>query len=460
MSLKSKRRRNICRAIPRQQGAHHPPSPLQNHLQGRLLPTTGTQPPHSTGLLVSLAHPTTLKPPAATHPHPRLLRPPGPPPGPPPRRQAQHPPGPPPGPPPQRPAGIPPFTTGSTHTVLPFIGLASPASAASGATSLQPALTPTVTPVTSSPSSCDQSPMSTTVVRCLNLIETVKSLSIPPPVKPVKSVQFSLPSVSFSSSPPSLETDDDIKAKQKEKLDLYNQRLLEKREQEYKERLTLRRQGERNKEGPPVPAGKPISSEPKNVWICGHSLVYWAESRAKSPEVGMQLGMDPNKVTIWWKGIQGMTWSQLLPQLHQLKITWPNPDALIVHLGGNDLSTESPTNLLASVKKDMASIRSIFPHCLLVWSDILPRRVWRHSPDSYEVDLVRTTVNRRIHSIVSDLGGISVNHDNIRCGTNTGLYRGDGIHLSPKGIDVFNLNLQEFLEKWELEVNAQNAPGM
>ncbi|XP_043992669.1 uncharacterized protein si:dkeyp-121d4.3 isoform X1 [Gambusia affinis] len=399
-------------------------------------------------------------PAAAAQPHPRLLRPPGPPPGPPPRRQAQHPPGPPPGPPPQRPAGLPPFTTASTHTVLPFIGQASPTSAAGGASSLKPAPTPTVTPVTSSPSSCDQSSMSTTVVRCLNLIETVKSLSTPPSAKPVKSVQFSLPSVSFSSSPPSLETDDDIKAKQKEKLDLYNQRLLEKREQDYKERLTLRRQGERSKEGPPVPAGKPISTEPKNVWICGHSLVYWAESRAKSPEVGMQLGMDPNKVTIWWKGIQGMTWSQLLPQLHQLKITWPNPDALIVHLGGNDLSTESPTNLLASVKKDMASIRSIFPHCLLVWSDILPRRVWRHSPDSYEVDLVRTTVNRRIHSIVSDLGGVSVNHDNIRCGTNTGLYRGDGIHLSPKGIDVFNLNLQEFLEKWELEVNSQKAAGV
>lgn len=42
-------------------------------------------------------------------------------------------------------------------------------------------------------------------------------------------------------------------------LDLYNQRLLEKREQEYKERLTLRRQGERSKEGPPVPAGKASS---------------------------------------------------------------------------------------------------------------------------------------------------------------------------------------------------------
>ncbi|XP_038154288.1 uncharacterized protein LOC119791955 [Cyprinodon tularosa] len=291
--------------------------------------------------------------------------------------------------------------------------------------------------------------MSVTVARCLNLIETVKSLSAQPPAKAAKSVQFSLPSVT-------LETDDDIKTKQREKLDLYNQRLLEKRDQQFQERLLLKRQ-EKNRDAPPASAGKPISSEPKNVWICGHSLVYWAESRAKSPEVGMQLGMDPSKVTIWWKGVQGMTWSQLLPQLHQLKITWPNPDLLVVHLGGNDLSTESPTDLLASVKKDMTSIRSVFPHCLLVWSYILPRRVWRHSPDSHEVDLVRTTVNRRIHNMVSELGGNSVTHENIRCGANTGLYRADGIHLSPKGIDVFNLNLQDFLEKWEQETNSQRS---
>lgn len=198
--------------------------------------------------------------------------------------------------------------------------------------------------------------------------------------------------------------------------------------------------------------GVPSTGEPKNVWICGHSLVYWAESRAKSPEVGMQLGMDPSKVTIWWKGTQGMTWSQLLPQLHQLKVTWPNPDVLIMHLGGNDLSTDSPTDLLASVKKDLTSMRGIFPQCVLVWSNILPRRVWRHSADNHEVDLVRTTVNRRIQNIISELGGTSLTHENIRCGTNTGLYRADGVHLSPKGIDIFNLNLQDFLEKWEMEL--------
>ncbi|XP_040905011.1 uncharacterized protein si:dkeyp-121d4.3 isoform X2 [Toxotes jaculatrix] len=370
------------------------------------------------------------------------------------------PPGPPPGPPPRHP-GQPPFAPPSNHSVLPFIGQPHTSPSPDSRSPPQPLTTatgaqtpsPSSTPATSGPANNSQSAISTTVARCLKVIETVKSLAVQPPAKTVKSVQFSLPTESPSAScPQASETDDDIKTKQKEKLDLYNQRILEKREQQFQEMLVRKKQGERNKEGTVISPGRPMS-EPRNVWICGHSLVYWAESRAKSPEVGMQLGMEPSKVAIWWKGIQGMTWSQLLPQLHQLKVTWPNPDVLIMHLGGNDLSTDSPTDLLASVKKDLTSMRSIFPQCVLVWSNILPRRVWRHSADSHEVDLVRTTVNRRIQNIISELGGTSLTHDNIRCGTNTGLYRADGVHLSPKGIDVFNLNLQDFLEKWEMEVN-------
>ncbi|KAM7385975.1 hypothetical protein PAMP_002008 [Pampus punctatissimus] len=390
--------------------------------------------------------------PAAGQPPQRF----GPPPGPAPQSPGHSPPG----PPPRRSPGQPPFIPPSSHAGFPFIGqpsVAPPPSASSPSQHLITAVVtpPSSTPAASSPSNNEQSAISTTVARCLKVIETVKSLAVQPSAKLVKSVQFSLPTESPSPSSPqtSVETDDDIKNKQKEKLDLYNQRIMEKREQQFQEMLARKKQREKNKDGTWISTGKPISSEPKNVWICGHSLVYWAESRAKSPEVGMQLGMDPSKVAIWWKGTQGMTWAQLLPQLHQLKVTWPNPDVLIVHLGGNDLSTDSPTDLLASVKKDLTSMRSIFPQCFLVWSNILPRRVWRHSPDSHEVDLVRTTVNRRIQSIISELGGTSLTHDNIRCGANTGLYRPNGVHLSPKGIDVFNLNVQDFLEKWELEIS-------
>lgn len=89
----------------------------------------------------------------------------------------------------------------------------------------------------------------------------MKSLAVQPPAKPVKTVQFSLPteSPSSSSSPTSAETDDEIKTKQKEKLDMYNQRVLEKREQQYKEMLA-RRKGEKNKDGTLIlPVNAPLS---------------------------------------------------------------------------------------------------------------------------------------------------------------------------------------------------------
>ncbi|CAL9683581.1 unnamed protein product [Knipowitschia caucasica] len=337
------------------------------------------------------------------------------------RAASQGPPGPPPGPPPKRPYGQAPLISVLTLLAQGGQGAAGP--------------------------QAPQAPISSTVARCLQVIETVKTLA-QPAAKPAKFVQFNLPSESTPQA--TMESEEDIKNAQQEKLDLYNQRFLEKRELRKKKYIESR--ATKGKGAIAVAPAKPLTVEQRNVWICGHSLIYWAESRAKSPEVGMQLGMDPSRVSLWWRGTQGMTWSQLLPQLHQLKVLWPNPDVLIVHLGGNDLN-DSPTDLLTAVRRDLSSIRSIFPRCLLVWSHILPRRVWRHSSDSHEVDLVRSTVNRRIHSVISELGGVSLAHDNIRCGANTGLYRVDGVHLSPKGIDVFNLNLQDLLEKWDQEVN-------
>ncbi|KAK0138404.1 Cold shock domain-containing protein E1 [Merluccius polli] len=398
-----------------------------------------------------------------------------------PARRYGLPPGPPTGSPPRYVQGFPTFgPSSSSSSSLPFLGQedSTPNSTSplqglpSGTITQTPASSKAspLTPALTTSAEVEEPNSAITVARCLKVIETVKSL------KPSKSVQFSLPTeLPVSSVQIAGGTEEDIKAKQKEKLDQYNQRIQDKRELQYKEMRNLRKQGvhlkcklklrvlpygsfgavsfvqllgtervQKNKVGKPT-------GDPKSVWICGHSLVYWAESRAKSPEVGMQLGMDPSNVVIRWKGTQGMTWPQLLPLLHQLKVKWPNPDVLIMHLGGNDLSTESPTDLLASVKKDLSSMRSIFPKCLLVWSNILPRRVWRHSADNHEVDLVRTTVNRRIHNIILDLGGTSLTHDNIRCGSNTGQYRADGVHLSSKGIDTFNLNLQDFLEKWEMD---------
>ncbi|XP_051250276.1 uncharacterized protein LOC127360062 [Dicentrarchus labrax] len=177
--------------------------------------------------------------------------------GPPPRRPSgQHPPGPLPGPPSHHPLGQPLFSPPSSHAGLPFYW---PASCSSTLNSFNPLTTaevtpPSSTPATSSPTNDDQTTISTTVARCLKVIETMKSLAVQPQAKLVKTVQFSLPTESPSASSPqtSAETDDDIKSKQKEKLDLYNQRVLEKREQQYKEMLA-RKKAEKNRDGTLIP---------------------------------------------------------------------------------------------------------------------------------------------------------------------------------------------------------------
>lgn len=134
-----------------------------------------------------------------------------------------HPPGPPPAPPPQRPIEQPPFTQFSRSPVLPFISqppTVSPANTSQCVTTAAEPLTPSSTLAISAPPSVDHMAISTTVARCLKVIETVKSLAVQPPAKPAKSVQFSLPAVSPSSSSPqtTTESDDDTKMKQNEKV--------------------------------------------------------------------------------------------------------------------------------------------------------------------------------------------------------------------------------------------------
>ncbi len=60
-------------------------------------------------------------------------------------------------------------------------------------------------------------------------------------------------------------------------------------------------------------------------------------------------------------------------------------------------------------------------------------------------------INESISGIMTELDGSALSHSNIR--PSLGIYRPDGVHLSGKGIDTFNLNLQAFLEKWENETN-------
>ena len=145
-----------------------------------------------------------------------------------------------------------------------------------------------------------------------------------------------------------------------------------------------------------------------------------------------------------------MTWDQLVPQLHQLKLNWPDPDLLLIHLGDNDINQSTTEELLSSIKKDLTSIRNIFPQCLIVWSDILPIHFRKHGSEGLPaVDRIHDVINHRVHAMVAELGGTAVTHENIE----PELHHLGGIHLSNFIIERFYLNIQHFVDQWEKEVN-------
>lgn len=213
---------------------HHPPAP-SNFLIGVATQTppgksSATFSVDTTDPLATLQAAHRFAPNAVPGPSPRHpgQTPPGPPPGPPLQHSAgQTPPGQPPGPPPSRLPCQPPFPPSSAHAVLPFIGYSHADSPSNSSSPLQPLTTATVTltPLSSTlatlgPTNEKSSAISTTVARCLKVIETVKSLAVQPSAKTIKTVQFSLPTDSSSalSAQSSSGTDEDIKIKQKEKV--------------------------------------------------------------------------------------------------------------------------------------------------------------------------------------------------------------------------------------------------
>ncbi|XP_028323961.1 uncharacterized protein LOC114476556 isoform X2 [Gouania willdenowi] len=247
---------------------------LENELQ-QLSKTTGStlstpnNPPPTNNTVRSAPDncppPTTTSTFAPALKQPRL--PPGPPPGPPPGRPTRPPPGPPPGPPPRHALEQTVFAS-SSFSVVPFLRQVS--SGPSGSSQLSQLDVPATQPSTllsKSISNSGQATISTTVARCLKVIETVKSLAVQSQPKPLKSVKFTIP---IEPSPVSLDAEQlaqDIQAKQKEKLDLYNQRVSEKREQQFREKLARRRERKNTEDGLPSIVRGNTGESRKRSWL-------------------------------------------------------------------------------------------------------------------------------------------------------------------------------------------------
>ncbi|XP_054828798.1 uncharacterized protein LOC129341752 [Eublepharis macularius] len=181
----------------------------------------------------------------------------------------------------------------------------------------------------------------------------------------------------------------------------------------------------------------------QRILICGHSYVFWAAHQARRTPVGSQLGLS-ERAEIEWRGRRGLRWSGLLPVLFGMGSGDP-PHILVVHLGANDLGLLQGKALSSQALSDMRLIVSRWPGVLIMWSAMIPRRVWREAEDRTAIERARMKANRAIQKGLGEGLGVYLPHPRIRAEF-PDLYRGDGVHLSQAGNVIFLTDLRQGLE--------------
>ncbi|XP_066475283.1 uncharacterized protein [Tiliqua scincoides] len=182
------------------------------------------------------------------------------------------------------------------------------------------------------------------------------------------------------------------------------------------------------------------------VLICGHSIVFWARKRAASSSFGTQLQLG-SLATVHWVARRGMLWDQLLPAFYEFVHAHAPPHIIVIHLGENDLGQRTTLSLRLQACSDILHISQCFRGMVILWSDLLPRRVWRYASNVKKIELARKKVNSYVRRAVLRHGGGVISHPGISYDVPQ-LFRSDGVHLSVFGNDVFLRDLQQGLRKF------------
>ena len=168
---------------------------------------------------------------------------------------------------------------------------------------------------------------------------------------------------------------------------------------------------------------------------------------ARTRPGGTNLGLERIGMKIWWQGYSGLKIINLKNKLWYLKHLGEQPQFIVIHCGGNDLGSKENSlfSLIAKVKGHLAIIAHHFPQSRLVWSQVLPRSVWRFSSNNHAMERMRVRFNRAMAKAILDLEGCYLKYlDMIK---NMSLFLAQyGVHHSPLGNTVFLNTLQGGLE--------------
>ncbi|XP_077140621.1 uncharacterized protein LOC143805314 isoform X4 [Ranitomeya variabilis] len=201
--------------------------------------------------------------------------------------------------------------------------------------------------------------------------------------------------------------------------------------------------------GVPEPLSSVIPSSPADhhrlIWIMGHSFVFWAALRAAVRPSGRQLGFPQEFATLRWIGKRGMVWGQFLSEFHHFVRLDRVPDIVVIHLGGDDLGKRPCRVLIKDIKCDMLRLWAMFPKVVVVWSDIIKRKIWCGARSVAGVNKARIKLNKAVSRFMGRNGAVVVRHVNLESGEGS-YWRADGVHLNEVGTDMWCLAIQEGIE--------------
>ncbi|OCU00927.1 hypothetical protein XELAEV_18006706mg [Xenopus laevis] len=117
-----------------------------------------------------------------------------------------------------------------------------------------------------------------------------------------------------------------------------------------------------------------------------------------------ELGFLERQVTVQWFGFQ---WPGLFDRLMEKASSEEHPHVLVLHAGGNDMEVMSQMDPVRLMKLDVDKICLLFPGVMVVWSEMVPRLVWRWAQDHSAMERSRIKLNKLLSAFVrrSGVGG-------------------------------------------------------
>ncbi|XP_063047478.1 uncharacterized protein LOC134441212 [Engraulis encrasicolus] len=183
----------------------------------------------------------------------------------------------------------------------------------------------------------------------------------------------------------------------------------------------------------------------KVVWICGEA--FCQKARELAEQEGIRLSCGTVEVNVVWKIAwkRYMTLKCFVPTLLRSEPrVIRQPDMVILYMSESEMR-KNMEQVVIHMKRELTLLNTIFPKCLLVWSDIFPGL---DSTGSGVTDYV----NSRMHAFVAELGGGVVAHKNIGPELYQSMLKKSVATNTAK--QMANHNIQDFVWRWKTEGNA------